>query len=214
MAFIQKIYKLFLILILFFMVFGFLVAFWIINDKRLKSRVLFTSPHTIITYRKMNQTRGKSNQTKLVKHGKEIKIDSILDQIQSEYKYPVFYNKSDISDPNWQVDSQFRLDTYKGQKYNFDLHGMSDKYGYDIALGTAGKNYDTKEMINFLEKQGLKVDLNNLFPAKERTITTYLSDKNVKAVQIEMSLSIRKNPEIYKILVKASEIFIKNNPTS
>lgn len=91
----------------------------------------------------------------------------------------------------------------------FDIHGMSDRYGVDICIGTGGdKESDLlSETVKILSKYNLSYSINVPFAAKRAgTVTQSVLKVGKNVLQLEISASTRnptsaKSPLLFAALV-------------
>ncbi len=103
------------------------------------------------------------------------------------------------SDPNYYDNNAFKrtldqLIEQKKPKLLLDLHGSHPFRSYDIDLGTMydrsllGQTHLIKDLINQLDKEGIKSISNNRFPAaKHQTIAKFASARGIPSMQLEVN---------------------------
>ncbi len=96
--------------------------------------------------------------------------------------------------------------------YLFDIHGCSNKYGFDIAIGTNdGNNLScNKEEFNNIKSilaTDFSVAIDTKFKAsKPYTISNYIHNQsNITCIQLEISKKVRESPTSLNKFIKSFE---------
>lgn len=181
-----------------------------ISDKNYKvikgtKPIIISAPHSVKQFR---EGRIKPE---------DIMTGSIVEYICEEFQtFGIIRTCNLGDDPNYYNNSislEYKKEILKFiEEYNiaylFDIHGCSNKYGFDIDIGTnSGKNIscDIKTLYELkkLFSSDLLVEIDNIFKASmPSTISNFIHASSlITCIQLELSKDLRLNPDKLKTFI-------------